>query len=264
MDLNLLKHFLKSDCKDRWTLLGADGRVLDVLENAANHIGQSIFLVAPTVSGSSNTTSILDARSRNPRNPENVTINLSVDEAPWPAGAFVIPQAKITWGSGGALNSAIVDVVKGTQISVAASLIRIDGIYNAPTVAGTLPQIRMNANLAYGNRPGSGVAPGFTAIDLLNGAGTTNLFTIPAFARDVTVYTTTNATFTPGDIRILFASDDNPATTSFVGSVDQNEATAPNTVRPIAYPIPGFARQVVIKNLGANVVQTIVRFGLSL
>lgn len=250
--------------RSRWTFLGADGRVLDVAELGANHIGQSVQLAAPPV-GSTNqsqSTAILDVRAENPANPEIITVNFSVDIPGGTGTNEVIPQAHIIWGAGGAVNDATVDIVKGTQITVAASLLQIEGIYFMRTSAAT-PQIRVSANLSYGQRGGSEIAPGFTSMfDLAAAGGADNiLIPVPNFAKDLTVYSQVAAE-TPADIKIGFVPFDGGTGTR--GGVTQNEAAAPNTAFPRVYPIPGYTRRIKITNLSAAAITGCVRFGLAL
>lgn len=254
--------------QSRWTFLGADGRVLDIGENAANHIGQSVNLPAPT-SGNRNTVSILDARSENPSNPEDITINLNVIVPNGvPGDSQIIPQAQIVWGSGGALNTAIVDIVTGTSITVSASLIRVDGIYFAPTAGASLVQgIQVSANLAYGTRGSGAVAPSFT--DFGSAAATASFVSkVPAFARDVTVEAIAldagAAATQLADLSIFMTSSDTGAAATFFTRIDQNCATAPNTVFPITYPLPGWVRSLSIKNNSLRSAFISARYGLAL
>lgn len=252
----------------RWTFLGADGRVLDVDEHRSNSVGQSIPLVAPAT-GTQNILSMINAQSENPANPETITISLGI-EVPGgvAAGAAINPQAQITWGSAGSRNTAIVDILNGTQVTIAASFVQVDGIYNIP-IAGLPPvnNIRINANLSYGTRAGSYVAPGFSATHILDKSSamsnTSVTFLVPAFAKDVIVYAVDVAgTATAGDIDIFMTSDDGGSIPlSFIA---QHGSTAPNTVFPMTYPLPGLTRAVTINNVKDHATQVTIRFGLSL
>lgn len=250
----------------RWRLFGADGRVLDVLENAANHIGQSVNL-PPPATGNRNEVSILDVRSENPANPETVTINLAVKMPPGgvPATSLILPQAQIDWGSGGAQNTAFVDIVEGTSITVAASLVRVSGIYFAPISGAGLNGIQVNANLSYGTRGGSYVAPGFT--DFGSAANTASFVSVvPPFAKDVSVLAVAldggAAPTQLADLSIFMCSDDG-GTVPFA-RLDQNSATAPNAVFPLTYPLPGWVRSLKITNNSAHSAFISARYGLAL
>jgi hypothetical protein len=249
---------------NRWTILGSDGRLLDVLENEANFIGQSV-VVAPPVEGNRGVRNILNARSKVVRNAEIITISLGI-ELPNPPGvtlgSFVIPQADITWGSGGSLHKATVDVVKGTQITVAASVLTVDGVYYAPIIgADPLPNLRISANIAYGPRGSSSEAPSFTTVGTVDKGGFTTYFTVPEFAKDITVYTEQivgGGLGPPGNIRVLFVSDDDVAGGT-AGAYEQNIDS------PRAHGLPGYVRQIAITNLGTvNDIAVTLRFGLSL
>jgi len=247
-----------------------DGRVLDVNELSSNFIGQSVVLLPPlpAVFGSSNFSAIIDARSRNPNSPQVVTIDLGFEVDTVPAGAAILPQARITWGCGGAKFVAIVDVLKGAQISVAANYLVIEGIYTTLSTT-TIDTARISANLSYGTRPGSARGAHFTSLQqtaLAAGMGVgPAVFTIPNFAKDVTVYSTGQAATdaAPGDLLIDFGTADD-AGTAGLATILQNQLTAPNGVPSRTFPIPGFARTLRVFNTGMADMTVIPVFGLAL
>lgn len=127
---------------------------------------------------------------------ETLTITLLYVAPPYPNGnktARVVPPdatAKITWGNGGVLATARVDMREGLQLSLCASTCRVEIEYPGPP--GSEP-LSVSAFIAYGQRPQSeGKRPVLT-LDATVANGGAVSFTIPEFAYDVEVYSDTAA-----------------------------------------------------------------------
>lgn len=258
------------------SVIGKQSRqMLDADEMTANFVGQSVVLVPPTPAafGSQNFSAIINHGAANPSSPRIVTVNLGLEfpdnVAGVPAGTSVLPQARITWGCGGAKHVVIVDVLKGSQITIACNNIIVEGLYTALS-SGTLNNVRIHASLSYGNRGGSSTAPSCTlppqtATAPAMGVTIPAVFTIPNFAKNVTIFTQDQsaADDPPGDIQVDFGTCDDTATAG-EGAYMQKQATAPNTVPNQTYPIPGFARTIRVFNLGGTDLTVIPVFGLAL
>jgi len=123
-----------------------------------------------------------------------LTVTLILTAPPYPDGdktARVVPPdatAIITWGQGGVNTRARVDLRDGMQLSVCASMLRVEIDLAGPP--GTEP-LGVSAFVAYGLRPQpSNKRPTLTFEALIANGGAAT-FPIPEFAYDAEVYSDT-------------------------------------------------------------------------
>lgn len=175
-------------------------------------------------------------------------------------------KARIFWGTGGTFAVADVDCINGTQISIQGNYVRVDGLYLQyfpdPGVNTTPPDVTLGATIGYGTRAGSSTPPTWTRNNpaLLQlpavegaGAGTSQTFQIPSFAKDVTVYARTGTGIPPVQLGFGF----NAGATNFI-RISQGVDEAPVRI------IPGAAQVLTIINPNQFPIGYTAVFGLAL
>lgn len=195
---------------------------------------------------------ILQARSRAPGNPRSLLVSLNppqIQQVNDDTAEDLDLKCVITYGVGGNNNEVIIDLVQGTQFTVAASHLQIEALYTLLS-GGPAPPVRAGACLGYGVRAG-GIAPTFTGRFIIGTAPSpTNIaFFMPDFAREVTVYTTVAQA-----ISISFLS--------YSGATLATVVQAANVVQTLK--IPNGTAAVSLSNPGPAAQNGTIQWGLGL
>lgn len=182
-----------------------------------------------------------------------VTIALDAEPAAVLDGTTDIVRARalISWGTGGHLHQAEIDVVRGTMISLQASSVKVE-VANESLPAATGPDLRVGATLSYLPR-GGGSRPTRTRYDD-NGilAAGTEDFVVPAFAAEVTYQRApSNAPYT---LRVLDSNSNVLAEFAVAGGADA----------PARLPLANDARTVRVVNGAVAITRSRAVFGLAL
>lgn len=114
-----------------------------------------------------------------------VTVAYALDEITFASGDVLRVRSRVSWGSGGRQHYADIDVRRGTMVSVPASFLRVD-------VANEGTQVTPTVGVQVGYLPrGGGGSPTRTLYrDTTLSNGSTADFTVPNFARYVSVVRT--------------------------------------------------------------------------
>jgi hypothetical protein len=227
--------------------------------SAGGTVSNSLWPKPPNFPGPNTTlTPILQGRSFVTKNPRSLLISI---DAPVLINnvndADIDVKALIAYGVGGDNNSVIVDAYNGTQITLEATNVEVDGLYTTLNVGAAAPQLRLGAALGYGVRAGESFGPSFTNRFFIK-AGETTPMVVPAYARDFTIIQEDNMTGLP-----LAAATTTVFFQSLTGSVEFGAFLYPIASIPII-PLPNGANRIVLKNGNANPIVGAVRFGLAL
>lgn len=208
--------------------LHKDDRILD--QAAINSIGNQVLIDPPAPSligytpypgaaidttNNYNSKIILAPQAINHSNPGMITITLAppifegiqlTGLGSNPDNPIIELRARIEWGSGGYSNTADVDWIDGSFITVLGSFVRVSAVYaiNRVSVSTPNPRINVGVSLSEGTRGADEVGPtysisqialalnannGFDAVGGPIAAGsTTNAILFPPFSKSVRVF----------------------------------------------------------------------------
>lgn len=198
--------------------------------------------------------SILDIRGASDELSAMMTliIDAEIDPASSTATANdVLVRAQLIWGVGGVSHTAVIDVGRGTLVSVPASFLRVS-VANEGSVSGS--SYVVGASVSYFPRGGpSRVTRTLRRATAIAAGGSVD-FDVPTYATDVTIYRT--PTSSAYQLRMLAST----TSVAIIGAVD----VAANADAPIHLPLPNECRVVRYLDGGAGTTQMRAVFGLAL
>lgn len=95
--------------------------------------------------------------------------------------------AEVQWGVGGGSHMAEVDFHNGTQITVPASNLKINGRF-LEDVAAVFDRVQLSVSIAWGTRPARALPTRTLTKATLAGGGGSAIFTVPPFAYSVMLF----------------------------------------------------------------------------
>jgi hypothetical protein len=189
-----------------------------------------------------------------------VTLSLFRENKQKPAEVSdIFITAKISWGIGGASQSAEIDWNHGTMVTVPATSIAVVAQYDSPEgpddTPAPAPEVKLTSLVAYGTRPG-GTTPRLTrrfALAAAAAEAAIETFDVPAFASDVTWL----VNGVPADLATIVLR----VRTSKAGIVLYSvNASALGR----ALPLPNSAELLELENTSAAAVSGVLLFGIAL
>ena len=162
----------------------------------------------------------------------------------------VLVRARLEWGTGGVSHVAVVDVGRGTILSLPTSFLRV-AVANEGGVSGSSYVVGASA----GYLPRAGPSRGTRTIRRATAvaAGESISFAVPTFATDVTIY----RTLTTSAYQLRFSASS--TSLAIIGSVD----VAANADAPAHLPLPNECRIVSYVDVGSGTAQFRAVFGLA-
>lgn len=167
-------------------------------------------------------------------------------------------RAVIEFGSGGNRNTFECDWANGVQVSMVANSVRVS--YKTWKPNANIPYAVQSQNLGIaamvgkGTRPNFGTPPSYTDVAQTLTGGATRTYTVPDYARNVTILN--DKVTTPADIQIAVRSSGDAGAPWLVD--------AAYFITNPTVPLPSGAYELVITVNGATVSQPRVIWGLAL